>query len=236
MRPIPVQVAKQDAQRGSIGYGPWREHAAQSLRTATLKGQLTVYVVEGPQDASGECDPTRVAPRGFLPVVVPVSTLSRLLTSRGGLPDHAIRLTLKTAQGNEQLFAPLSVGLLAVGESDFEVWYRLERAKGKWSSQRSRSKIANGRPTRQAEPLRNAVLGLVREGAWSGKSSFTELRRLLITSGRSDVPSVDTLERLVRRLHSEMGEPKLFRVLRVRRKPAHGSLRAGPIRPASGEC
>jgi hypothetical protein len=219
-RPIPVQAAKLTAQRGSVGYGPWRQHAAQSLRAAALKGELAVYVVKDPQASPQECDPARVAHKGFLPVVVPVSVLTRLLTSRTGLPDHAIRPTIRSVEGNEQLYVFLSVGVLAVREREFEVWYRSERAKGKWSSQRSRSKVANGRPTRQTETLRNAVLRLVREGAWSGKSTFTELHRLLVTSGRSDVPSLDTLERLVRRLHLETGGPELFRIARVRRKPA----------------
>lgn len=215
-RPIPVQAAKLTAQRGSVGYGPWRQHAAQSLRAAALKGELAVYVVRlHPRNAT-----RHGAHKGFLPVVVPVSVLTRLLTSRTGLPDHAIRPTIRSVEGNEQLYVFLSVGVLAVREREFEVWYRSERAKGKWSSQRSRSKVANGRPTRQTETLRNAVLRLVREGAWSGKSTFTELHRLLVTSGRSDVPSLDTLERLVRRLHLETGGPELFRIARVRRKPA----------------
>jgi hypothetical protein len=219
-RPIPVRAAKQAAQRGSIGYGPWREHAAQSFRAAALKGELTVYGVVDPQAPPQECDPTRRSPKELLPMVVPVSVLARLLTSRSGLPDHAIRPTIKIAEGNKQLLALLTVGLLVLRESDFEAWYRSERAKGKWSSQRSRSKIANGRPTIQTETLRNTVLRLVREGAWSGKSTFTKLHRLLVTSGRSDVPSIDTLERLVRRLHLETGRPELFRIARVRRKPA----------------
>ncbi len=227
-RPVPVQAFKQTAKRASIGYGPWREYAAQCFRAATLTGELAVHVVEDSQASAQECpqalpqncDPTRRSPREILPVLVPVSVLTRLLTSRRGLPDHAIRPTIKTAEGNEKLFALLTVGVLAVRESEFEAWYRSERAKGKWSSQRSRSKFANGRPTRQTETLRNAVLGLVRQGAWSGKASFTELRRLLVTSGRSDVPSIDTLERLVKRLHLETGEPELFRIARVRRKHA----------------
>jgi hypothetical protein len=60
--------------------------------------------------------------------------------------------------GTRKLFALLTVGLLVVRTSDFDVWYQSERAKGRWPSQRSKLKI-NGRPTKQTDRLRDAVLG-----------------------------------------------------------------------------
>ena len=112
----------------------------------------------------------------------------------------------------------LTVGLLVVRASDFDIWYRSERAKGKWTSQRSKSKIGNGRPTKQTELLRNAVLALVHDSKWNGKDRITTLHRLLVASDRSDVPSQDTPARLVDQLHSETGESGLFRIPRTRRK------------------
>jgi len=44
------------------------------------------------------------------------------------------------------------------------------------------------------------------------------LHRLLVASGRSDVPSQDTLARLVDQLHRETGEAALLRTPRARRK------------------
>jgi len=41
---------------------------------------------------------------------------------------------------------------------------------------------------------------------------------VLVASGHSEVPSQDTLARLVDHLHSETGEAGLLRITRVRRK------------------
>lgn len=213
-RPIPVQTIKRTFRKGSLGFGPWREKAGQRLRAAGVKGELVVYVVAKPQAppkhlALAGCSAERIEP-----AVVPVDTLKRLMSSRGGLPDHPIRPSIKTVGGNEKLFALLTVGLLVVRARDFNVWYRSERAKGKWASQRSRSTTCNGRPTKQTEALRNAVFSLVGDGKWNGKNSLTMLRRLLVSSGRPDVPSPDTLARLVDQLFGETGEIELLRITR----------------------
>jgi len=213
-RPVLLQTVKQTAKRASIGFGPWREHAARCFRAAALNGEPAIYVVAG----SKHRDLRRRARATIEAMVVPTSVLKRLITSREGLPDHAIRPTIKSAEEDEKLCALLVRGLLVVRESDFDGWYRSQRRKGKWASQRSKSKIGDGRPTKRTEALRNAILALVHDGAWSGKTSFTKLRRVLVTSGHSDVPSVDTLERVVRDLHRETGEPELLRIPRVRRK------------------
>ena len=78
-------------------------------------------------------------------MTVPVSVLARLITTRGSLPDHPIRPTIKTAEGDEKLLGLLTVGVLVIRASDFDVWYRSDRAKGKWPSQRSRLKLGGGR-------------------------------------------------------------------------------------------
>jgi hypothetical protein len=82
----------------------------------------------------------------------------------------------------------LTVGLLVVRTSDFDVWYQSERAKGRWPSQRSKLKI-NGRPTKQTDRLRNAVLALVHDHKWSGKDPISVLHRMLVASGYSEAPS-----------------------------------------------
>ena len=81
-------------------------------------------------------------------------------------------------------------------------------------SQKSKEK-KNGRRTRQTEALGNAVLALVNYLKWNGKDGITTLHRLLVASGRPDVPSQDTVARLVDQLHRETGDMKLLRVTRV---------------------
>ena len=112
----------------------------------------------------------------------------------------------------------LGAGSLVVAESEFCQWKEAEYNKGRWPSQRSRSKHGEGRPTKQTESLRNAVLARVNDGSWRSPQSINSLRRLLIDSGRDGVPSADTLARLVDNLHEETGDPDLRRVKRARRR------------------
>jgi len=211
-RPDPVVSIKQSQKKLSVGFGPWREQAAERLTAAATDGEVLVYVVAKPQDRSKRRPQVEIEP-----VVVPVGVLNRLITSRGGLPDHAIRPSIRTAGGDESLLASLTTGLLVVRTNDFEAWYRSEQAKGRWASQRSRKKRLEGRPTKQTQALRNAVLGLVHDGKWNGEAGVTVLHRLLVASGRSEVPSPDTLARLVDKMHSETGEAGLRRISRARR-------------------
>jgi hypothetical protein len=120
--------------------------------------------------------------------------------------------------GNEGLFRLLGAGFLAVRARDFDTWYQSERGKGRWPSQTARKQPRGGRPTKQTEGLRNAVLALVHDEEWSGDRPVTKLYRLLTASGRSDVPSPDTLARLVDELFLETGCSTLHRTRRFRRK------------------
>jgi hypothetical protein len=79
-------------------------------------------------------------------------------------------------------------------------------------------RLSGGRPTKQTKPVRKAVIGLVRDGKWSGKVSIAKLHRLLIAFSDDKVPSPDTLARLVDQLHAETGEVAFFRAKRARRK------------------
>jgi hypothetical protein len=212
----PVRTIKKIAKKASIGFGPWREGAGKRLTTAARKGEVAVYAVadrQRPFEHLVSPPDVRAKPEGL-----PISVLKRLITSRGTLSDYPIRPSIRTADGDHKLFELLTVGVLLVRANDFAVWYRSERAKGKWPSQRSRSKIAEGRPTKQTEAMRNAVIALVRDQKWTGEVGITKLQRILIASGRSDIPSPDTLTRLVDQLHQETGEPGLFRKKLARRK------------------
>jgi hypothetical protein len=227
-RPVPVQAIKQTDKKASIGFGPWRERAGQRLTAAVTKGKLAVYVFAKPQPLKNRALARR-SPQELEPVTVPVSVLARLRTTRGSLPDHPIRPSMKTAEGDEKLLGLLTVGVLVIRASDFDVWYQSERAKGKWPSQRSKLKIGGGRPTKQADRVRNAVIRLVRDNKWSGKASIAKLHRLLIASGDIEVPSPDTLARLVEQLHAETGEAEFLRAKRPRRKRARTPLPQNPV-------
>jgi hypothetical protein len=205
-RPVIVRPLKQDCPKGSVGFGLWREQAGKRLRDAAVSGELVVYVIA--EHANIE------------PMAVPAEVLKQLITTRGGLPDHPVRPSLKTAGYDEKLFVWLNSGTLVVRKSDFEVWYRDERAKGRWPSQRSKKKTRVGRPTKRTEALSNAVLARIHDGEWDGKGSIAKLRRLLVVSGAPDIPSIDTLTRLVDQLFSETSEPGLLRIARVRRQRA----------------
>jgi hypothetical protein len=217
-RPEPVAVIKQDQKKLSLGFGPWREEAAQRLRAAAIEEDLVIYLLTKSQVRSEDHNFTERSPEKIEPLVVPVNVVKRLMVSRGGgLPDHPIRPSIETAEGNQKLFALLTVGLLVVRASDLDVWYQSERTKGKWPSQKSKKKKV-GRPTKPTDALRNAVLALVHDDKWSGKDPISALHRMLVASGRSDVPSQDTLARLVDQLYRETGEAGLLRITRGRRK------------------
>ena len=153
----------------------------------------------------------------FEHTIVPVEILKRLITVRETLPDHPIRLSRKIAIENDKLFALLFTGVLVVDETEFKAWYRSERGKHKWPSQRSSSKARRGRPTKQPEALRNAILTIVKRGLWSRKDGIRE-PGTLVADILSDTPSDDTLKRLVTELHREFGIQALWRMPRTRRR------------------
>jgi hypothetical protein len=207
-RPAPVRIAKLAYKRASIGFGPWREVAGQELTAAVKEGKLDVYVCVTRGHGHSE------------PMALPVTILAQLITTRGSLSDHPIRPSLITTAGAAKLLHLLTKGILTIRTSDFEAWYRSERAKGKWPSQPSKSNPRRaGRPTKRTEGLRNGVIKLVRDGQWSGKKSVPELRRLLGALGNI-APSVDTIARLVDQLHSETGESDYRRNKRRRKRMA----------------
>jgi hypothetical protein len=203
----------------SVGFGARRTYAAQPVTAAVRHRNLRVYVVADPNLGPNIDRPRWPVASTKEPVIMPADVLRRLITPRDMVPDHAICPTLKIAGGDSNLYVLLRVGTLVVQEVEFEDWYRSQRSKGRWPSQQSRSKRTPGRPTKQTESLKNAVLMLVRDQAWKIKDGIAKLRSLILERGEpKDVPSADTLERFVSRLYLETGDPAFRRVSRVRKK------------------
>jgi hypothetical protein len=198
-QPKPVHKIKLDHQKASVVFGPWKEHAAQRIRAAVCDGELPLYVRSNAD---------------LQPVLLHPNVIGRLMAVRGGLPEHPIRPSLKTVYGDTRLLKLLSSGRLLLCRHDFEAWYKSERRKGRWPSQRLRNKRRGGRPSKITASLRKAVA----DALGKRRGSIAELRRRLIASGRTDVPSADTLERLVDQLHRETGRPEFYRFKRSRRR------------------
>jgi hypothetical protein len=213
----------------SIGFGARRTYAAQPVTAAVRHGNLKVYLVADPNLGPNIDRPNWPVAPTKEPVNVPKDVLRRLIAPRDMLPDHALCPTFKTAGGDSHLYVLLRVGALVVQEREFEDWYRSQRSKGKWPSQQSRSKKNPGRPTKQTESLRNVVLTLVGDQAWIGKDGIAKLRSLVVERGElKDVPSPDTLGRLVSRIYLETGDPAFHRASRVRKKQRSCSLPQNP--------
>jgi len=131
--------------------------AAKRIRAVAIAGQLQVYAIanlrQSPEDTA------LVVPKVYDVEIasVPTSVLEGLITWRGGLPDQALRPTIKTTVGDEKLLALLTrgMGVLAVRERDFFEWYRCKRAKGRWPSQKSKRTRSGGRPSKQSEALKS---------------------------------------------------------------------------------
>ena len=191
-----------------LGFGPWKEEAGKLLKKALIEGKLPVYV----QAAS----PGARERYGSTPVRVPAAVVGRMILSRATLPDVAIRPSLKIAGGDQNILALLRDGLLLVPIAEFNEWYRLQRNKGTWPSQRSRNKKhKEGRPSKRTDELRDVVISEMRER----KSSVAELHRRVTCAHRFDV-SADTLARLLDELCRESGDPVFRRRKHTPRKGA----------------
>jgi hypothetical protein len=205
-RPDPVRQLKKQYRKVSVGFGPWKEEAARRFRTAAIAGNVQVYVFAKTSRSASHVE--------TVPVALSIKVLERLIAPRGGVPDHAVRPSLKTAGGDTKLLVLLLSGILLVSKKEFDGWYHSQRSKRRWASQRSTKRRSGGRPSLQTEALRGAVLSMMREG----KLNIAELRRRLVAAGQADVPSSATLERMVDQLYRETGERNLRRIKRLRRK------------------
>jgi hypothetical protein len=205
-RSLPVINAKKNKKLGrdlSVGFGPQREEAAALVRDAALSGKLPVYV--RPRDGrAAKSQELKPVPPAILKLVVP---------ARKGLPDHPIHARSPAGKLDDADMLPLvRHGQLVARLSDLEAWYEQQRARGPWPSQRGQN-IPRGRRSKDVEQLRNAILALVHEEAWTASAGMPALRDKLIAGGHIP-PSADTLARVVDRLFKLSGNPALRRRVR----------------------
>ncbi len=214
-RADPVRSVKHTEKRLSVGFGPWQEQAKRSIRIAGVTGELPIYVLDSSKIAPNERDLSLCPADKRASLSVSPSVLKRMITSRGGLPDHPVRPSVQMTKGDMRLLRLLTNGLLVIRTTDFDVWYRAERAKGKWPSQNSRLKPPRGRPRKRSSEISNSITRLARDKAWSAKDGIPALSRILVQSGRTGMPSIYTLRRAVMELFVETGD----REFRRPRKP-----------------
>jgi hypothetical protein len=107
-RPHPVRQLKKQYRNVSVGFGPWKEQAGRCFRTAVIEGNVQVYVFAKTSRSASHIETE--------PVPLSIEVLERLIAPRGGLPDHAVRPSLKTAGGDTKLLALLVRGILLVSK------------------------------------------------------------------------------------------------------------------------
>jgi hypothetical protein len=214
--PDRLQEIRRKERKLRVRFGPRREDAGKRLMAAATRSELPVYLVPDP----GLVRRSRSLIRAPAQVrVLPLAVLKRLIAPRGTLPNHAYRPSLRACEGDKQLLFALETGFLAVQESEFDAWYRFERRRGKWPSQRSQTKRPQkGRPTKETARLRDAIIALVREGHWTAKDGLNALHHLLKGLDYPDPPKSATLGRVVDRLCIETGEEAFRRAKQYRRK------------------
>ena len=183
-------------QKLSIGCGPRREKAANLIRIAALAGKLKVYVTYGTEHQTFEA----VSP----------DILTLIVTARNALPDHPTHI-YRAPHGSSidpAYLMRLSRGTLYLSKSEFELWYRAEKAKQKWPSQQEgqkrRAKV--GRP-RMAPIWRERIVECVEAGRWTAQEPIVALRKQLLKyPSDAQLPSDDTLARIVDKLFPEEGD------------------------------
>ena len=202
-QPFPVRRVRRTFKNVSVIFCPWREQAGRRLTVAAIAGELPVYLFPA-------SNPPPNAPAEILysirkPIMLSTELLKSLVTTRNTFPDHPIQSKASMRIAGE-LYWLLKAGMMLLRAQEFDIWYRKDRAKGRWPSQTPRgTKI--GRASVGTQELKTAIIVALRKR----KSGMAELRRRLLADGRNDVPSPDTLARLVDQLHRETGEPKLLR-------------------------
>jgi hypothetical protein len=215
--PKPVASIKANIKKGegrpSIEWQPQKEDAVKRIYEAIMQGKLSVFVLP----VATEAKPHR------MPLQVPLGVLTRMIPTRGGLPDYTVepmRIFANTPIVSE-LLAALSTSALYLRRKEFEAWYEKARKKRNWPSQRpyqdtpaslrSRSKKNPiGRPSKQSD-LQTSIAALVRAGRWSAEYNFiADLARLLGSQGVK--ASRQTVKRTVNQLHRETGDHRYHRV------------------------
>jgi hypothetical protein len=174
-RPEPVKAAKKIYPQASIGWGPHMEKAASAIHAAILKGSLGLHVY------------TRPTAEGVSHTLhLPIDVLTRLLKVHGGLPDHAIRPSaslFRDASVTPELFAALSSSGMYMHRREFEAWYKKQKSRDRWPSQRASTKPRTGRPPKQTDELFTSIRARVAENSWSAADGIAKLVKLLVSHG-----------------------------------------------------
>jgi hypothetical protein len=210
-RPEPVEAIKKLDPHISVGFGLHRQKAASAIHKAIMAGGLGVHVF-GPLGADGV---RRV-------LQVPINVLAHLLKSRGGLPDHPIRLPFNLIRDHAvapELLAALSSSAMFLKNTEFEGWYQQQKRRRLWPSQRESVKPRIGRPSKQTDELLISIRARAAENAWCASEGIAPLVKLLVSHGQ---PTRNTVRRAVERLYEETGDPQ-FRIIPRKRAKAKPS-------------
>jgi hypothetical protein len=206
-RAAPVAAAKKVYRRASIGLDLHKQKAAEAVDAAVMSGDLSVNVFT-PASTN----------RTGRQLSVPVQVLGLLTRTRGGLPDHAIRVSPALLRDNvvtSELFAALSNSAMYLQRRKFDAWYDEQKSRRRWPSQRTSKKPRSGRPLKQTDELFTSIRARVAEGTWSASDGIAKLAKLLISNG---APKRNSLRRAVDQLYEETGDPQYHVVSRHRTK------------------
>ena len=205
-RPVLVDEVKKHPDIGrdaSIGFGPWRDQAAKSIRDAAIAGHLMVYCAIVDESHGVDEGSIEIVPQAAVRLIIPIHS---------GLPDHAVLVyrPQPSSSVSSRLLTKLRKGILLLSRIEFDAWYEAERQKTNWLSQ-SQSKAAKvGRP-RAGELIRGRVRRLVEQNKWSATAPITALQRLLMESKPLEIVSDDTLARIVDGLFLHTGDSRFQR-------------------------
>lgn len=211
-RPEPIEAAKKIYPGASIGWGLHKQEAAAAVDAAIMAGDLSVNVCTASS-----------ADRKGRPIQVPLEVLGRLIRIRGGLPDRAIRPPVHLLRDNSvpsELFAALCSSAMFLQQHEFNAWYKKQKSRARWQSQRSSNKPRIGRPSKQTDELLTSIRARVAEESWSAADGIAKLAKLLASKG---APHRNTLRRAVHELYIETGDPKYRIIPRKRARRPVGS-------------
>src|ERR1700716_2165317 len=141
---------------------------------------------------------------------------------RALMPDHAIRPPanlLRNTSIDSEVFVALFSSAMFLQVSEFQAWYRRQKGRRRWPSQRESKKPPTGRPSKQDDQLLTSIRARVVEEKWSAPDGIAKLVRLLATNG---APNRNLVRRAVQQLHEETGV-LAYRVVprkRAKGKPA----------------
>lgn len=189
-RPQLVVEAKQKFKRSSIGKGHWRRMALAAIAKAVRHGKLRLFA----SPSIDSVDRTFEVPRSVFALVI----------GQNSLFDHVHFIAggkeLKKLSPNHQTIATKLPGCaLYLLREQFLEWKQNEKAKGKWPTQfgKTKSQKSKGRPRSEWPKWHNLIDQAVNGNKWNLDAGIPALRKFL-QSQHADVPSEDTLRRIVK--------------------------------------